>query len=151
MKFLKQSGLSTEYANIKRFHNSTEIGLSAIARLNQLPYLLPDGTGVPYTVLQLFKSIFKQSQYTKEGLIFELLRRSHAFMKPEKLLKYKRDAEYLKKEIIVSVKVLHNSKGLSRHLFNIFRNCLVTMEYCSSPRFIHRPYTIMAQVSHSGP
>ncbi|XP_005185713.2 fatty-acid amide hydrolase 2-B [Musca domestica] len=100
VKCLQQSGLTTEIAKIKGLENSTEIAFSGIARLRQLPLLMSEDTSVKHLLIELVKSYCKKSKYTKEGLTFELLRRTNAFMTPEKLIKYKEEGQKLKEEII---------------------------------------------------
>lgn len=108
VKCLQQSGLTTEIATIKGLENSTEIAFSGIARLRQLPLLMSEDTSVKQLLMELVKSYCKKSKYTKEGLTFELLRRTNAFMTPEKLIKYKEERQKLKEEIIVSRRTKEN-------------------------------------------
>ncbi|XP_061387269.1 fatty-acid amide hydrolase 2-B-like [Musca vetustissima] len=100
VKCLQQSGLTTQIANIKGLENSTEIAFSGIARLKKLPLLMDENTSVKELLQELMKSYVKKSKYTKEGLTFELLRRTNAFMNSEKLMKYKEEGQKLKQEII---------------------------------------------------
>ncbi|XP_073817414.1 fatty-acid amide hydrolase 2-A-like [Musca autumnalis] len=100
VKCLQQSGLTVEIAQIKAMENSSEIAFSAIARLKKLPLLMREDASVKELLQELVKSYCKASKYTKEGLTFELLRRTNAFMSAEKLIKYKAEGEKLKEEII---------------------------------------------------
>uniref|UniRef100_A0A1I8NX75 Amidase domain-containing protein n=1 Tax=Stomoxys calcitrans TaxID=35570 RepID=A0A1I8NX75_STOCA len=101
VKYLQQSGLQTKIAKIKGFHDSNEISFSGIARLKKMSYILNDNASLKELLYELTKSIWNGSQYSKEGLTFELLRRTQAFMFSEdKVAKYKQKGEELKKEVI---------------------------------------------------
>lgn len=106
MRYFQNSGIFTQRANIKYFRNSSEIAMSGLVRLRRFPFLMSDYLEPPATVKknlkELWASIRGRSTYTKEGLIFELLRTSNAFMSKKKFKKYKNEAEKLKQEIIVS-------------------------------------------------
>ncbi|XP_075168100.1 fatty-acid amide hydrolase 2-like isoform X2 [Haematobia irritans] len=101
VKCLNQLGLATKLASIKGLENSSEIGFSGLSRLKKLPYLMAEDITLTKLLFELTKCVWKCSEYTKEGLAFELMRRTRAFMGSEdKLMEYKTKGEELKKEII---------------------------------------------------
>lgn len=106
VKYFEKMGLSTERAKIANFKNSTEIAMTSITTLKNFPYLMRDDYKPPSVkdnMKELFKSFMGKSKYTKEGLIFELMRSTNAFMKSQNMAKYKEEAKILKQEIIVRI------------------------------------------------
>lgn len=100
---LKSSGLAVQRADLSGFRDSLEIAMAGIARLRQMPFILPEGS-VWSTLGQLLRSLSGcgQSQYTRDALIFDLMRRTNAFMGAEQLQHYRREGQRLAKEIGVS-------------------------------------------------
>lgn len=100
-------GVHTQQANIKHLRNSTEMALSGLVRLKNFPFLMTDDNEQPVTVNENLKELLAsccgRSKYTKEALIFELMRTSNAFMSAKNLEKYEAETKKLKQEIIVSV------------------------------------------------
>lgn len=106
VKYFEKMGLTTERAKIKNFHNSTEIGMTGITTLNNFPYLMTSGNKPPSVkdnLTELFKSVMGKSKYTKEALIFELMRSTNGFMRVQNNAKYKEEAKLLKQEVIVRI------------------------------------------------
>ncbi|KAH8417755.1 hypothetical protein KR222_005323 [Zaprionus bogoriensis] len=95
---LKSTGLDVQQANLASFRNSLEIAVSGIARLGGMQYLMPQaGTGA--TLAQLLRSCCGQSDYTRDALIFELMRRANAFMPAHKLQQYRAEGQRLAQEL----------------------------------------------------
>ena len=90
VRYFEKNGIYTQRANIKHFRNSSEIAMSGLVRLRRFPFLMSEYYESPPTFIknlkELWASICGRSTYTKEGLIFELLRTSNAFM-PKKNLR----------------------------------------------------------------
>lgn len=98
-------GLPVALAKINGFKNSIEIALSAIVRITDFPYLMntQNPSKARETLWEYVRSVCGKSKHTKDGLMFELMRRTNAFMPAKSLLKYKEEAKRLKAEIIVII------------------------------------------------
>ncbi|ALC45621.1 CG7900 [Drosophila busckii] len=98
---LKSQGLQVQRANLPGFRNSLEIGLGGIARLDKMDFLLT--AQQPYekvaqirkTLWELLRSLCGQSKYTTGPLIFDLMRRSNAFMPSKQLETYQQEGQSL--------------------------------------------------------
>lgn len=98
--------MTTEQAKIKHFRNSTEIAMTGIGRLKNFPYLMKDNYKPPTVtenLKELIKSTLGYSKYTKEALIFELMRSTNVFMPAKNMGKYEEETKLLKQEIIVRI------------------------------------------------
>ncbi|XP_065372519.1 fatty-acid amide hydrolase 2-B-like [Calliphora vicina] len=103
VKYFEKKGCSNERARIKHFRNSTEMGLTGIARLSNFPYLMRADNKPPQVkenIKELIKGTFGYSKYTKEALIFELMRSTNVFMPRDNMEKYEAEVKLLKQEII---------------------------------------------------
>lgn len=104
MDYFRNMGNFTQQADIKHFHNSTEIALTGIGRLRNFPYLMRNDNKPP-TIMENVKSLIESAvapnRYTKEALIFELLRSSKAFMGTRNMAKYEYQTTLLKQEVLV--------------------------------------------------
>ncbi|EDW96469.1 fatty-acid amide hydrolase 2-A [Drosophila yakuba] len=97
---LKSLGLDVKKAKLPNLDNSMEMALSGIAGQDLMDYLLPDenpeGSGkVRETLWEIVKSLRGQSNYTTNALIFELMRRTGAFMSKSKLNQYMMESREL--------------------------------------------------------
>ncbi|XP_037955271.1 fatty-acid amide hydrolase 2-B-like [Teleopsis dalmanni] len=100
--YFKQKGLPVKEAKIKGFRNSTEIALSSIAHLHNFPFLIENPGDFPVlkTLSEYSLSVFGLSDFTKDGLIFELMRRTNGFMPTRNSYKYRKERDLLRSEII---------------------------------------------------
>ncbi|XP_064552658.1 fatty-acid amide hydrolase 2-A [Drosophila montana] len=93
---LQTMGLPVQRANLTGFGDSLEIALSGIARLGQMPFVLDSAATernqVGQTLMQLLRSLWGRSRYTTNALIFDLMRRTNAFMPSQRLESYHREA-----------------------------------------------------------
>lgn len=103
VEHLKSSGLTVRPAELGGFSDSLEIGMAGIARLRQMQYILPEGN-VRSTLGQLLRSVCGcgESKYTRDALIFDLMRRTNAFMGVQRLQHYRREGQRLAEELSVS-------------------------------------------------
>ncbi|EDV49972.1 fatty-acid amide hydrolase 2-A [Drosophila erecta] len=97
---LKTLGLDVQKAKLPNLKNSMEMALSGITVQDLMDYLLPDenpeGSGkVRETLWEIVKSLRGHSKYTTNALIFELTRRTGAFMSESKLTQYMMEAREL--------------------------------------------------------
>ncbi|XP_068156367.1 fatty-acid amide hydrolase 2-A [Drosophila tropicalis] len=100
---LKNLGLAVQEADLSGLNNSTEIALSGVASLGKMNFLLDaeptEGKGkVRETLGELVRSFRGQSNYTTNALIFDLMRRTNAFMPAKKLEQYQGEAKWLIEE-----------------------------------------------------
>ncbi|XP_052835186.1 fatty-acid amide hydrolase 2-A [Drosophila gunungcola] len=97
---LKTIGLEVNKAKLPNLENSMEMALSGIADQDLMDYLLEDeGSGkVRETLWEIVKSVRGHSKYTTNGLIFELTRRSGAFMSRSKMNLYLEETRGLIRE-----------------------------------------------------
>lgn len=113
---LKSSGLAVQEADLSGFRDSLEIAMAGIARLSHMPFILPEGN-VWSTLGQLLRTfsgtLCGQSQYTRDALIFDLMRRTNAFMGVERLQHYRREGQRLAKEIGVSKEITRSGYLIS--------------------------------------
>ncbi|KAH8313651.1 hypothetical protein KR067_009712 [Drosophila pandora] len=89
---LKTLGLEVTQSKLPNLSNSVEMALSGIAGQDGMVYLLEDGSGeagkVRQTLWEILRSLVGQSSYTTNALMFELLRRTNAFMTRAKVNQY---------------------------------------------------------------
>lgn len=144
VEHLESTGLAVQHAELSGLEDSMEIGMAGIARLGQMQYILPEGN-VWSTLGQLLCSISGcgQSKYTRDALIFELMRRTNAFMGVHKLQHYRSEGQRLAKELSVSkcgaisnMHVLPNPNLIS---LSCFSTCSARGACCSSPHCIRLP------------
>ncbi|KNC31564.1 hypothetical protein FF38_12791 [Lucilia cuprina] len=103
VKYFEKKGSTTEPAKIKHFRHSTEIAMTGIGRLKNFPYLMRNDNKPPTVrenLKELIKSFLGYSKYTKEALIFELMRSTNVFMPKANNQKYEAEAKQLKQEIV---------------------------------------------------
>ncbi|XP_030573527.1 fatty-acid amide hydrolase 2-A [Drosophila novamexicana] len=93
---LQTLGLPVQRAKLTGFGDSLEIALSGIARMGQMPFVLDsECSQVGQTVMQLLRSLCGKSRHTTNALIFDLMRRTNAFMPSQRLESYRREAQTL--------------------------------------------------------
>ncbi|XP_016961584.1 fatty-acid amide hydrolase 2-A [Drosophila biarmipes] len=87
---LNTLGLEVKKAKLPNLGNSMEMALSGIAGQDLMDYLLVDegSSKVRETVWQMVLSLRGRSKYTTNALIFELMRRTGAFMPHSKMKLY---------------------------------------------------------------
>ncbi|XP_017073503.2 fatty-acid amide hydrolase 2-A [Drosophila eugracilis] len=89
---LKSLGLEVKKAKLPNLENSVEVSLSGIAGQDLMDYLLEDdhadSSKVRETLWEIVKSLRGHSSYTTNALVFELTRRTDAFMSKSKLKSY---------------------------------------------------------------
>ncbi|XP_017007669.2 fatty-acid amide hydrolase 2-A [Drosophila takahashii] len=90
---LKSLGLEVTKAKLPNLENSMEMALSGIAGQDLMDYLLEDDDAagsnkVLQTLWEMVKSLGGHSKYTTNSLIFELMRRTGAFMPQSKMNLY---------------------------------------------------------------
>jgi len=99
---LDKRGLQVQRANLPVFKNSLEISLSGIARLKNMQFVVEGKNMVWKTLGQLLRSLFGKSRYTTNAIIFDLMRRTNAFMPAQRLETYRREGQMLADELSVS-------------------------------------------------
>jgi len=104
---LKTLGLEVKKASLPNLGNSVEMSLSGIAAQDLMDYLLMDGEAegsnkVLKILWEMLKSFGGHSRYTTNALIFELMRRSGAFMSQSKMNLYIKESRGLIGEFSVS-------------------------------------------------
>jgi len=104
---LKTLGLEVKKASLPNLGNSVEMSLSGIAAQDLMDYLLMDGEAegsnkVLKILWEMLKSFAGHSRYTTNALIFELMRRSGAFMSQSKMNLYIKESRGLIGEFSVS-------------------------------------------------
>ncbi|XP_017494937.1 PREDICTED: fatty-acid amide hydrolase 2-like, partial [Rhagoletis zephyria] len=101
LKFFENRGCIIEKASMKAFKHSVEVTFSCVALLQDFPYLINSSNPnkVREHLIEFAKALFGKSEYTKEAIYFDILRRTHAFMKKESLHKYKAEVDTLKTEL----------------------------------------------------
>lgn len=104
LKYLKSRGCEVERTSMRDFKNSLEISLGSWILLEHFPYLI--NTSKPRNLIECLtemgKAILGKSEYTRDALYFESIRRFNAAMRTENILKYKAEAEVLKTKFAVS-------------------------------------------------
>lgn len=101
---LQTLGLPVQRAKLTGFGDSLEIALSGIARLVQMPFVLDsECSQVGQTVMQLLRSLCGKSRHTTNALIFDLMRRTNAFMPSQRLESYRREAQTLAGQLTVGI------------------------------------------------
>ncbi|XP_034117653.2 fatty-acid amide hydrolase 2-A [Drosophila albomicans] len=98
--FFTRLGLKVQRVNLPGFRNSLELGLSGIARLENMQFVLDGQFRMYDTLRELARSSTGNSIYTTNALIFDLMRRNSAFMPGEQLEAYKEETEKLTTEMI---------------------------------------------------
>ncbi|XP_016984197.1 fatty-acid amide hydrolase 2-A [Drosophila rhopaloa] len=97
---LKTLGLDVNKAKLPNLENSMEMALAGIAAQDLMDYLIEDEIAegsckVRETLWEIVKSVRGYSKYTTNALIFELMRRTGAFMSQSKLHLYLEEARGL--------------------------------------------------------
>ncbi|XP_054747658.1 fatty-acid amide hydrolase 2-B [Anastrepha obliqua] len=100
VKFFESRGCQVERTSMKAFKNSLEISLSSLVLLKDFPYLINSSNPnkVREHLIEFLKAIFGKSEYSKEAVHFDIMRRVNAFMKSKNLEKYKAELQTLKAE-----------------------------------------------------
>ncbi|XP_011214419.3 fatty-acid amide hydrolase 2-B [Bactrocera dorsalis] len=98
LKYLKSRGCEVERAPMTDFRNSLEISLGSLVLLEDFPYLINTANkkNLNEFLTEMGKAILGKSEYTRDALYFESIRRFNATMSTENILKYKAEAEELK-------------------------------------------------------
>lgn len=98
LKYLKSRGCDVKRASMGDFKNSLEISLGSLVLLEDFPYLIntsnPNKTSEYLS--EMGKVLLGKSEYTRDALYFESIRRFNATMRTEQILKYKAEVELLK-------------------------------------------------------
>ncbi|XP_049306440.1 fatty-acid amide hydrolase 2-A [Bactrocera dorsalis] len=98
LKYLKCRGCEVERTSMSDFKNSLEISLGSMTLSEDFCYLI--NTSSPNkkkeVLTEMGKAILGKSEYTRDALYFESIRRFNAAMCTENILKYKAEAEELK-------------------------------------------------------
>ncbi|KAH8330103.1 hypothetical protein KR074_009908 [Drosophila pseudoananassae] len=96
---LKTLGLEVTQSKLPNLNNSVEMALSGIAGQYGMVYLLEGGSGEPGNVKknlwEILRSLVGRSSYTTNALLFELLRRTNAFMTRAKVNQYLEESRLL--------------------------------------------------------
>ncbi|CAD6995193.1 unnamed protein product [Ceratitis capitata] len=98
VKCLANRGCYTERASMSLFKNSLEISISGIVLLQSFPYIINSNSSnkIFEHLVEFHKALLGRSEYTKEGIYFDLLRRVNILIKAERTNKYRAEAEVLK-------------------------------------------------------
>ncbi|XP_039959237.1 fatty-acid amide hydrolase 2-A-like [Bactrocera tryoni] len=98
LRYLKSRGCEVERASMSDFRNSLEISFGSMTLSDDFPYLI--NTSNPNKkkeiLTEMGKAILGKSEYTRDALYFESIRRFNAAIRTENILKYKAEAEVLK-------------------------------------------------------
>ncbi|KAH8310860.1 hypothetical protein KR044_003262 [Drosophila immigrans] len=95
VKYFQRLGLQVQRARLPGFRNSLELGLSGIARLENMQFVLEGQFRMYDTLKELARSSTGNSIYTTNALIFDLMRRNSAFMPGNELRAYKQETAQL--------------------------------------------------------
>lgn len=122
---LKTLGLAVTPCKLPNLSNSVEMALSGIAGQDGMVYLLEAGSGesgkVRQTLWEILRSLVGQSSYTTNALMFELLRRTNAFMTRAKVNQYleesrRRIGEFSVSEQLVNMLVVAACAGEGNYI-----------------------------------